>query len=75
MEYAKIINVTRGMISQHKPDKLSARQFQLKIEKFQRITYRFPGEGNGNPLQYSWEIPWTEEFGRPRSMGLQKSQI
>ena len=22
---------------------------------------RFPGEGNGNPLQYScWEIPWTE---------------
>ena len=27
-----------------------------------------PGEGNGNPLQYSilaWEIPWTEEPGRP----------
>ena len=22
---------------------------------------RFPGEGNGNPLQYSWRIPWTEE--------------
>ena len=23
---------------------------------------RSPGEGNGNPLQYSaWEIPWTEE--------------
>ena len=28
---------------------------------------RFPGEGNGNPLQYSclaWKIPWTEEPGR-----------
>ena len=26
---------------------------------------RFPGGGNGNPLQYScWEIPWTEESGR-----------
>ena len=24
---------------------------------------RFPGEGNGNPLQYSyWKIPWTEEL-------------
>ena len=24
---------------------------------------RYPGEGNGNPLQYSClEIPWTEEF-------------
>ena len=26
---------------------------------------RSPGEGNGNPLQYSClEIPWTEEPGR-----------
>ena len=24
---------------------------------------RSPGEGNGNPLQYSWTIPWTEEPG------------
>ena len=56
-----------------KPDKLNARQFKLKIEKLQCITYRFPGEGNGNPLQYSWEIPWMEELGRPQSMGLQKS--
>ena len=25
---------------------------------------RYPGEGNGNPLQFSvWEIPWTEEPG------------
>ena len=27
---------------------------------------RSPGEGNGNPLQYSilaWEIPWTESSG------------
>ena len=34
---------------------------------------RFPGEGNGNPLQYSsWRIPWTEEPGRLQSMGLQR---
>ena len=26
---------------------------------------RSPGEGNGNPLQYScWKIPWTEKPGR-----------
>ena len=26
---------------------------------------RLPGEGNGNPLQYSfWRIPWTEETGQ-----------
>ena len=26
---------------------------------------RSPGEGYGNPLQYSaWKIPWTEEHGR-----------
>ena len=25
---------------------------------------RSPGEGNGNPLQYScWKIPWTEKPG------------
>ena len=31
---------------------------------------RSPG-GNGNLLQYSWEIPWTEEPGGPQSMGSQ----
>ena len=31
---------------------------------------RSPGEGNGNPLQYScWRIPWTEEPGGLQSMG------
>ena len=36
---------------------------------------RFPGEGNGNPLQYSaWEIPWTEEHGGLWSMGAAESQ-
>ena len=33
---------------------------------------RSPGEGNGNPSQYSWEIPWTEELGRLQFRG-QKS--
>ena len=34
---------------------------------------RYPGEGNGNPLQYScWKIPWTEEPGGLQSKGLQR---
>ena len=34
---------------------------------------RSPGEGNGNPLQYScWRILWTEEPGGLQSMGLQR---
>ena len=31
---------------------------------------RSPGEGNGNPLQYSYlENPWTEEPGGLQSLG------
>ena len=38
-------------------------------------TRTFPGEGNGNPLQYSsQEIPWTEEPGGLQSVELQKNQ-
>ena len=34
---------------------------------------RFPGEGSGNPLQYSWlKIPWTEEPGGLQTMGSQR---
>ena len=33
---------------------------------------RSSGEGNGNPLQYSWKVPWTEESGSLQSMGLQR---
>ena len=34
---------------------------------------RFPGEGNGNPPQYSpWRIPWTEEPGGLLSVGSQR---
>ena len=34
---------------------------------------RSPGEGSGNSLQDSGlKIPWTEEPGRPQSMGLPK---
>ena len=25
---------------------------------------RSPGGGHGNPLQYSWGVPWTEEPGK-----------
>ena len=28
--------------------------------------------GNSKPLQYSWEIPWTEEPGELQSMRLQR---
>ena len=32
---------------------------------------RSPGEGNGNPLQYTcWRIPWKEEPGGLQSTGL-----
>ena len=34
---------------------------------------RSPGVGNGNPLRYSWEIPWTEEPGGLQSMGSQRN--
>ena len=30
---------------------------------------RSPGEGNGKPLQYSWEISWAEEPGGLQSLG------
>ena len=30
---------------------------------------RSSGGGHGNPPQYSWRIPWTEEPGRLQSMG------
>ena len=34
---------------------------------------RSPGEGNGNPLQYSCqEIPWTEESGGLQSIEWQR---
>ena len=35
---------------------------------------RSPGEGNGNPLQYSCleRVPWTEEPGGLQSMGSQR---
>ena len=35
---------------------------------------RSPGEGNGNPLQYSFleKIPWTEEPGGLQAIGPQK---
>ena len=33
---------------------------------------RYPGEGNGDPLQYFCRIPWTEEPGRLQSTGSQR---
>ena len=35
---------------------------------------RSPGEGSGNPLQYScWEIPWTEDPGRLQAMEWERA--
>ena len=37
------------------------------------VSGRFPGEGNGNPLQYiAWKIPWMGEPDRLQSMGSQR---
>ena len=33
---------------------------------------RSSGEGNGNPLQNSWRVSWTEEPGELQSMGSQR---
>ena len=33
---------------------------------------RSPAEGNGNPLQYAWRIPQTEEPGGLQSTGSQR---
>ena len=33
---------------------------------------RPPGEGNGFPLQWAWEIPWPQEPGMLQSKGSQK---
>ena len=29
------------------------------------------GEGNDNPFQYAWKIPWTEELSGLQSVGSQ----
>ena len=37
------------------------------------VSGRFPGEGNGNPLQYSClGTPWTEDPSGLQFMGLQR---
>ena len=37
---------------------------------------RSPGEGNGNPQQYStWKVSWTEEPGGLQSMGHKESDM
>ena len=33
---------------------------------------RPPGEENGNPLQWTWKIPWPQEPGMLQSKGSQK---
>ena len=35
---------------------------------------RSPGEGNGNPFQYSCQGKWTQEIGGLQSMESRKSQ-
>ena len=35
----------------------------------------YHGKGNGNPLQYSVQSPWTEEPGEIQSKGLQGSDM
>ena len=56
---------------------LSGKQFAYSAGDLGSIpgSGRSPGEGNGNPLQYSClENLWTKEPGRLQSIGLSKSQ-
>ena len=46
-----------------------------EIHEFDPWVRKIPGEGNGNPLQYScMENSTAEEFGGLQSVGSQKSQ-
>ena len=46
---------------------------ETKRRRFYPESGRSPGEGNGNPLQYSWlKKPMTEEPGGLQSSGLQR---
>ena len=46
-----------------------------EIHEFDPWVRKIPGEGNGNPLQYScMENSTVEEFGGLQSVGSQKSQ-
>ena len=54
---------------------LSGKEYACKAGDMSSIPglRRSPGEGNGNPLQYSsWEVPWTEKPGGLQSMGSQR---
>jgi len=45
----------------------------MQKTSFEPWVGKIPGEGNGNPLQYSyWEIPQTEEPGPLQYMGSQR---
>jgi len=45
---------------------------QSRRRGFDPWVEKIPGEGNGNPLQYVWEIPWREDPGGLQSMGSQR---
>ena len=48
------------------------RNVRLSLSFFYfKLTKGF-GEGNGNSSDLAWRIPWTEEPGRPQSMGSQR---
>ena len=50
-------------------------QLVKNLTAMQETWVRSPGEGNGNPLQYScWRIPWTEDLKGYSPWGC-KSQI
>ena len=66
-----VLNATEGL-----PWWLSSKEFACNAGDAGSITGsgRSPLEGNGNYFSIlAWEIPWTEEPGGLRSIGLQKS--
>ena len=59
------------------PRWLRGKESAYQCRKCRRLGFipgsgRFPGEGNGNPLQFAWRIPWTEEPGGLQSTELQR---
>ena len=65
-----LIRVMRGLLSGGSVSKKSACNAGEK-DSIPGLG-RSPGEGNSYSSLLFWRIPWTEEPGRPQSMGLQK---
>ena len=72
-----VLSPVLGGFSLRRPGGASGRDSTCQCRRHRHMgsipgSERSPGEGNDNPLQYAWRIPWTEEPGGLRSMGSQR---